>query len=195
MAPSRPDPAEADLVARIRAGDRAAFGVLFHQHFAPLCGFVKSYVGERVVAEELVQDLFCALWHRRADWQPVGRVRHYLLVAARNRALKYFRDREVVERHARRWTGAAAAGDAPPAMGAGATCPDREAELAELADACRRAVHALPERRRLIVTLRWEHQMTYAEIAHALGISVKGVEVQLSRAFKALRRQLAQFRA
>jgi RNA polymerase sigma-70 factor (ECF subfamily) len=35
--------------------------------------------------------------------------------------------------------------------------------------------------------LRWHEQMGYAEIAAVLGISVKGVEIQLTRGLRALR--------
>ena len=57
----------------------------------------------------------------------------------------------------------------------------------------REAVLALPERRRMVVVLRWRHQMSYAEIASVLGISVKTVEVQMGRALASLRKQLGHF--
>src|SRR5262249_54796381 len=90
------DPAEADLVARIQAGDAAVFSALFTEHFGSLCGLVMSYVKNAAVAEELVQDLFCAIWTQRATWRPLGKVRHYLLVAARNRAISHLRHHRVV---------------------------------------------------------------------------------------------------
>ncbi|HEU4589174.1 MAG TPA: RNA polymerase sigma-70 factor [Gemmatimonadales bacterium] len=188
------DLAERDLIARIRAGDAAAFSELFQEHFASLCGFVASYVRTPEAAEELVQDLFCTLWQRRAEWEPQGRVRHYLLAAARNRALSYLRHRRMAEQKARRWTGPGQADTLLPGLGDPLARPDRDVELREFADACHRAIHALPERRRAVVTLRWQHQMTHAEIAHALGISVKGVEMHLTRALKSLRKRLEHFR-
>jgi RNA polymerase sigma-70 factor (ECF subfamily) len=191
---SKPDAAERDLVARIQAGDSAAFSTLFSEHFAALCGFVVSFVHEPAIAEELVQDLFTALWHRRAEWEPTGRVRHYLIAAARNRALSHLRHASMADRKSRSWTGPAGEGDELPGMGAGVEPTDRGVELGELADACREAIHRLPERRRMVVTMRWQHQMTHAEIAHALGISVKGVEGQLTLALKSLRKQLGRFR-
>lgn len=189
-----PEQAERDLVARIRAGDAAAFSELFQEHFASLCGFVASYVRAPEAAEELVQDLFCTLWQRRAEWDPPGRVRHYLLAAARNRALSHLRHRQMAERKTRRWSGPMRVDDLPPGIGDPLAQPDRDVELRELADACRHAIHALPERRRAVVTLRWQHQMSHADIAHALGISVKGVEIHLTRALKTLREKLAHFK-
>ena len=44
--------------------------------------------------------------------------------------------------------------------------------------------------RRMVVVLRWQHQLTNPEIARIMGISVKGVEMQFSRALADLRRKL-----
>jgi RNA polymerase sigma-70 factor (ECF subfamily) len=80
------------------------------------------------------------------------------------------------------------------ALGAGRAgpLPDEAVQAAELARALGAAVDALPERRRLVVICRWRHQLSYAEIAQVLGISVKTVEVQMGRALAALRTQLAR---
>lgn len=192
LAPKRNDTSERDLLARIRSGDAEAFSALFDEYYTSLCGFVLSYVRDAAVAEDLVQDLFCALWNQRAEWDPPGGIRGYLLVAARNRAISHLRRREVAQRGARRWTDRSDAEDNVPGP-RGSTTPDRDAELAELAEACRRAIHRLPERQRLVVTLRWQHHLSHAEIARAMGISVKGVEVQLTRALKTLRTRLQHF--
>ena len=56
-----------------------------------------------------------------------------------------------------------------------------------------RAVGELPERRRLVVLLRWQHQLSNGEIARVLGISEKGVETQFGRALAALRKRFARF--
>ncbi len=44
----------------------------------------------------------------------------------------------------------------------------------------------------MVAILRWQHQLSYAEIAHVLAISVKTVEVQMGRALASLRKQLAR---
>jgi RNA polymerase sigma-70 factor, ECF subfamily len=51
----------------------------------------------------------------------------------------------------------------------------------------RAAIAQLPERCRLVMQLRWQEQLGYSEIASILGISVKGVEIQLARGLRALR--------
>jgi RNA polymerase sigma-70 factor (ECF subfamily) len=72
--------------------------------------------------------------------------------------------------------------------------PEEQYEMAELDAAIRDAIECLPERCRLVFTLRWQHHLSYAEIAETLGIAVKTVENQVTRALKALRTKLRPYR-
>ena len=63
MAPAQahPQPAltaaeEADLVARLRAGDERAFEALVDRHYAMMLAVARGYVRTRAVAEEVVQE-------------------------------------------------------------------------------------------------------------------------------------------
>ena len=70
-------------------------------------------------------------------------------------------------------------------------------EILERADLRARldaALESLPERCRLVMHLRWREQMRHAEIASVMGISVKGVEIQLARGLRAIRDRMS-FRA
>jgi len=185
-----PDAAEREWVARIRLADGDAFEALFHAYYARLCDFVQSYVRSPDLAEELVQTVFLRVWEHRATWEPTTGVRAYLFAACRNQALGAVKHERVVALVARRAICEdIALGIAAPPMG-----PDDALQATELTAVLREAVNRLPERRRIVVILRWQQQMSYAEIARVLGISVKTVEVQLGRALASFRRQLAHLR-
>jgi RNA polymerase sigma-70 factor, ECF subfamily len=162
-----------EWLARIREGDEAAFESLFRAFAPGLCAFVARYVGSRAVGEELVQDLFLRVWQKRAELSVEQGVATYLYTAARNRAINYLRHE------------ARAAGSTAVIGHIDASQPS-EGELLELLD-LHDAIERLPARCRLIFTLSRQHDMTYAEIARSLGLSVKTVEVQMGRALKALR--------
>jgi len=183
------DGAEREWVARIRLGDENAFESLFGAYYPSLCDFAQSYLHSAESAEEVVQTVFLRIWEQRATWEPTTGVRPYLFAACRNQALGILKHERVVVRTAARATRE----DLALGVGSGAPAPDAELHAAELAIALREAVHELPERRRMVVVLRWQHQMSYAEIANVLGISVKTVEVQLGRALASLRKQLGHF--
>ena len=176
-----------DLPARLRAGDVEAYEILFRATYAALCGFAVRLGHEPAVAEELVQELFADLWARRAGWAVHGSVRGYLFAALRNRSLNLRRrgGRE------RAWAARETTAEvrdlhvAPPTA-------DARLEAEELHARLERALEALPDRCRLAMRLRWREQLSHAEIAVALGISVKGVESQLARGLQALRARLAR---
>ena len=179
-----PQESAPNLTARIRVGDERVFASLFLEHYDSLCEFVNSYLHAPDIAEEVVQSVFLRIWESRDSWDPKGSVRAFLFASCRNQALDLLRHEQIVVRSAE---GAE--------IGLGWSAPraaDADLEAAELADRLSAVVAGLPERRRLVVVLRWQHQLSNPEIAQILGISVKGVEMQFSRALADLRRQLEQ---
>lgn len=165
----------------IQQGDPEAFETLFRTYSEPLSAFAAQYVSSPEVAEEIVQDLFLEIWERRAHWTPTTNVRAYLYKTARNKALDYLKHAEVVaewKRQAEVWESSLRS-------------PAEELRQNELRRAIQAALAELPKRRRLIFVLSRRHGMTYREVAETLEISVKTVETQMSRAFKALRKCLA----
>ena len=160
--------------ARISAGDAAAFERAFRTYHPGLCKFACRYVHSPEVAQELVHDVFARLWEERARLS-VGRLKSYLYTAVRNLAVSHLRH-QLVER---RWRDPAPAVDVNEG--------ERRLESAELVAAVERLLHRLPQRCRLALTLRWRRQMSYAEVARAMGISVKTVEIYVGRGLAVLR--------
>lgn len=183
------DAGDRELAARVRQGDGEAFETLFRRYYDGLAAFAEGYVRAPEVAEDLTVDVFVRIWERRAEWELRGTPRAYLYSAVRNEALAWLRRRKMVERaHA----GAAADGR-NPGMGAAPLDSDAEVQARELEEAAEHAILRLPERSREAFVLHRRHGLSYAEVAQAMGISPKTVEIHISRAFKSLRAQLAAF--
>src|SRR6266566_3615107 len=176
--------AAGQFAVRIRKGDQDAFAELFLEHYTSLCEFVNSYTHAPDVAEEVVQTVFLRVWQARESWDPKRGARAYLFAACRNYALDLLRHEQIVTRSAEIATDLGLGQSSIPKPA------DTELEATELGNRLHAVVAELPERRRLVVVLRWRHQLTNPEIAQILGISVKGVEVQFSRALADLRRRL-----
>jgi RNA polymerase sigma-70 factor (ECF subfamily) len=166
---------ESNLVARIRRGDESAFESLYLAHHDELWRFAYSHVRSRDVAEELVQDVFLAVWGTRATWEVNTRVRAWLYASVRHLALNYLRHERVVTRK----TGA---GARVPEAGTSPMDQQLALEAEETDQAVYRAIAALPERRRIAMTLRWKHEMSSLEIARVLGTTPEAVRTLLTRA-------------
>jgi len=156
----------------------------FRTHYTRLRDYVAGYVRSDEVASDIVQDLFVNLWERYDAGDLPLLTPAYLYTAARNRAIKYIRHRQVVAR----WEEHARHEPAPTSPRA-----DDDLRTNELAAAIRSAIDQLPDRCREIFLMSREQELSYAAIAETLGISVKTVEVQMWRALKSLRNSLAPY--
>ena len=180
--PSDLSQSSTDLVARIRGGEARAFEELFRREYEGLCRFAHRYVGDGPASEDLVQDLFASIWANRTRLDVRGSLRAYLFTAVRNRALNV-RKHTLVERE---W----ARDEAAPEVRALHRPPRRPDDLLDEAERearIRSALAHLPERCRLVMQLRWQEQLVHADIASIMGISIKGVEIQLTRGLRTLR--------
>ena len=183
---SPPDPppgTDADLRARIGDGDEAAFETLFRTHYDGLVRFANRLVQASMEAEELVQDVLLEVWVRRADLVANEDLKTYLFRATRNRALNHLRRRRL-ENLFRQSLPAE-----EPAVE-----PEGGGDLPATDAAIRTAIAALPDRCREVFVLSRQHDLTYAQIAATMDISIKTVETQMGRALKALRVALEPLR-
>lgn len=192
--PSTPDARQADVerawLAQMRDGDARGFEAMFRAYVAPLRAFADSYVHACDDAEELVQDVFHALWQHRFTVEMPHGMGPYLYAAVRNRALNALRsranERSFQERLAREQDSRDDSVETPRA--------ESELTAREFAAAVDRVVAAMPPRCREVFALLRHRHVRYAEAAVILGISPKTVEAHMSRALAILRERLASWR-
>lgn len=129
-------------------------------------------VGDRAVAEDLVQEAFVNLWRSRDRLRDQAAATGYLYRSITNLAHSHRRRRGVADRHAHR------AHQPSPGPEASRGVTDR----AVLMDALGR----LPHRQRECEVLRWYLDRSEREIAETLGISGGSVKTHLHRAMQTL---------
>lgn len=178
----------AELAARIRDGDEAAFDTLYRTFYPRLVALARGYVPVET-AEELVQDVFMHTWERRTDWSPTDDIGIYLYASVRNRAISVLRHDRVVGRAEEMAleTGVALA------MGNPDVGADVQLERTDLQLAVAGVLAGLPEGMRTAFTLRWIHELSYAEVARIMGISEPAARKQVSRARDAVIPVLRRF--
>ena len=170
-----------ELLARLARDDEAAYDTIFRAWYAPLVRATHAIVRDHGVAEDLVQDAMLELWRRRTQLDAEGSAQAYLFRASRNRALNHLRHLQV-RRKSAVYLETDEARDAPAPA---------QLVAAELESAVRQAIAELPPRCREVFEMSRTGGLRYAEIATALGISVKAVEANMGRALRTLRERLA----
>lgn len=183
------------LMARVQGGDEAAFGVMMARWERP----VKSVIGRIVLnageAEELAQETMVRVWQQRGTFRAGAEVRPWVFSIAVNLArnrLRWWRRRPEVALEA--WSVAEGGGRERAGEGErGRGADGGDLERKERAGAVREAIAALPvELREAIVLFEFE-ELSQAEIAVAVGASVKAVEARVARAREKLRVTLARW--
>lgn len=164
----------------VRRGDENALTIVIERHWIPVVRFVRSVLGDADLAEDIAQETFVRFWTARERWRGEGPLEPLLLRIARNAALD--------ERKRKRFV--RPLGDAPDPPAPIHQQPDASTELGELERAIQRAIAALPPKRREIFLLARASELTYAQIAEALGVSTQTVANQMSRALRDLRAAL-----
>lgn len=167
-----------------RIGDRADFENLFRTNYSTLCGYANTFLRDPDASEEVVQEVMLKIWVNRDSIRITTSVRSYLFRAVRNGCMNVVKHIGVREEY-KTWNEARIAE------------PERSQEdhliASELEIKIREAIDRLPfERRKIFIHSRYDN-LTYAEIAEKLGISVKTVENQMTKALKTLREELSEY--
>lgn len=174
---------ESTLQELFRNDPEQALEILFREHYADICRAVIRIIPKPEIAEDIAQEVFFELWRKRDSLQVTTSFSAYLRRAARNKSLNYLRDHKVDPEGE----------DFLPELRERQSDAEKELELQDLQACIDRAIDQLPERCRLVFNLSRFEDMSYQEIADQLGISIKTVENQISKALRLLRESLGPY--
>jgi RNA polymerase sigma-70 factor (ECF subfamily) len=172
---------DADLVAALSKGDEAAFEKLFHQYHTDLFRFLVRHGVTPEASEDILQDVFAAVWRGKDRLDPARSIRAYLYRACRNRAANYFRGAARTDE--------ASVEEAPSRL----PQQDDQLDYEMLHERLHGIIERLPERRRAVFELCFLGGLSYREASETLGITPKTVENQMGHALKTIRAALAPF--
>ncbi|WP_415914376.1 RNA polymerase sigma factor [Paraburkholderia sp. J67] len=181
-ASSEADP-DANLIARVGTRDAGAVRTLVMNKLPRLLAIATRMLGDRMEAEDVAQEAFMRIWKQAPHWR-TGEAKFdtWLHRVALN--LCYDRLR------GRRETPAQTA-DALPEEADPAARPDEHMESRTRDERVRAALAALPVRQREALVLTYYQELSNAEAAGLMDITVDALESLLARARRTLRAQLA----
>ena len=184
--------ADAELVARLQAGDEAAFVALVRQYQPALLRLAEATVGSHAVAQEVTQDTWVAVMRGVERFEGRSSFKTWLFRILVNRA------RTTAGREQRAGRPAEIDDERFDAGGAWSTPPEPWADRVEdqmtagdLAARVQKFLPALPESQRQVVVLRDVEGLEAADVASLLGLSEGNQRVLLHRGRARLRELLA----
>ena len=185
---------DADVMLRVKAGDKAAFDYLVQKYRRPMVSFMYRMARNSAAAEDLAQEVFLRVYRSRETYEPSAKFSTWLYRIATNLAVNHARD----TRHERPEVQVSLD---EPNEDTGTTLEVPDASLnaeqnmvrRERMLAIRQKVEALPEQQRLAVIMHKYQQMDYKQIAEVLKKSESATKSLLFRAYETLREQLKEF--
>lgn len=180
------------LFQSIKNGDEIAFEKLFQQYYYQLCVYAREFVKKNELAEEVVEDVFCKIWKKKATIEIKLSVKSYLYKAVYHTSLNYL---ESENKHSK--SNKELSGDFENHKDISTTEDFSSLNLIsqELEQKIKAGIESLPDQCKMIFKMSRFEGLKYIEIASKLSLSIKTVETQMSRALTKLRKHLKEYLA
>jgi RNA polymerase sigma-70 factor (ECF subfamily) len=164
------------LLRRIAAGDQDAMTEFYERHGRVVLGQILLIVGERALAEEILQDTMLAVWHGAGSFRGESKASSWLIAIARRQA----RDR--LRRHRLRVVDDASLAERPSRVPGPEVIALDRAQAAEVGN----AIRALAPAHREVLGLAFGAGLSLPEVADVLGVPLGTVKSRLTAARAAL---------
>jgi RNA polymerase sigma-70 factor (ECF subfamily) len=180
---------DSEWLQGLQAGRFDTYQAIF-AHYTPLLVRFARLSVPLEAAEDIVQDVMFNLWELRATIDARDGLATYLFGAVRNRVINYARHEQIVRRTEDE---SIVSEPQPYGMGQEPPAPDSQAIANDIQAIFRQLLHRLSPIQREIITLRWEHEMSYEQIAAALQITPTAARQHGSRAQRIIRPLMERF--
>jgi RNA polymerase sigma-70 factor (ECF subfamily) len=170
---------EAALLVRIREKDERAIEALYTRYSGPLYSLAYQVTGADRFAQDVVQEVFVAVWKDAARFDPSrGAVSSWLFALARHKAIDLVRKEQNVRKHT---------ADVDLEFHEADDDVDQEAWLRLRRDTVRAAIEQLPEAQRTALELAFFAGLTHVEVAEKLDIPLGTAKTRIRTALLKLR--------
>ena len=160
------EPTDGDLIQRVAVGDANAFELLYHRYVRSVFGLALRRLGDRMRAEDAVQETFAAVWRSARTYRSErGPGAPWLYAVARNAIVDRARGRQEPP------------GEVPDAAST-EPGPEERAEASYVSWRVHRALSGLPENEREVIELAYYAELSQSEVAQFLGIPLGTVKTR-----------------
>ncbi|MCX2473929.1 sigma-70 family RNA polymerase sigma factor [Pedobacter sp. MC2016-05] len=172
-----------DLLLRLKQGDKQAYEQIYFTFSKELLYAAYKKTGDKVVAEELVQNIFISLWEKRQDLQ-IKNLQAYLFGALKLSVINHVRSLVMENKYMAYQTLTYSENHQDTA---------NLVDLHDLSSIIEEGINSLPEKTQEVFRLsRYQHQ-SIKDISTDLNISEKAVEYHITRSIKRIKEYIKNF--
>lgn len=175
-----------ELAAILKEGDPLVYTEIFDRYKVILYKHAFQMLNSQEEANDVIQDVFLALWDKRDTLNLKTSLSAYLYSSVRNRIFDLISHQKVVSRYM---------DSIRDFIAEGSYTADGQVREKQLASIIEKEIAALPLKMRVVFELRRQDELSYKQIGQQLNISDKTVKQQVHNAVKILRLKLATISA
>ncbi len=172
------------LIEKLKYGDPDSFSNIFTAYYKDLVFFAYSITRELPGAEDIVQDTFVKLWEDHEKLNVTVSLKSILLKTIQNKCIDWQRHKKIINNHSTYII------DNSPLY---EYDTDNYVLRSELEGRIEKAIANLPEKFKEAYEMNRYEGLKYQEIATKLNVSIRTVEVRISKALDLLRKSLIDF--
>ncbi len=178
------------FMLRFKNGDEKAFETVFKSDYNKIVGFCNQFVNDYDRAKNQAQEAFINLWLNREKIGTFNGIRSFLYTYAKSACLNYIRHEKVVSKYNDKQLQQK---ENLLNLEVLESFDFNSLEFLELEELILRSIDELPEKCRQVFVMSRFDGKTNREIAEELGVSVKSVEANMTRALKTLKSNLSEY--
>ncbi len=179
-----------DLFELFKKGDEKAFERIFKLSYNRVTGFCNLFINDKDKAKSLSQEAFIHLWLNREKIDTINGIPAFLYTFAKSGCLNYIRHEKNVLKYKEKYLQETEGRLNQEIL---ESTNFNQLEFTELQKIIQDTIQELPDQCRKVFLLRRIEGKKNREIADELGITVKAVEANMTRALKLLRKNLSAY--
>lgn len=180
-------PTDEELIERFQKGDVYAFEQIVHRYKDPLLNFVYHFLGDRIDAEDVIQETFLRVYRNKHLYRNIAKFSTWIYTIAGNLAKTELRRRKRRRMFSINQTGFDKRDyDVPDTLRTADVQVDGDMKEAFI----RKEIEALPVKFREVVVLRDIQEFSYEEISDILKIPIGTVKSRVNRGRLRLQKRL-----